>query len=131
MDFVEVDDFSKLTVDMVTRFMNCLHYKLSTEVLYMRARTSLLNGLVRNKNMEGVKIMLNGVGSSKLVEVYLSPTVKWKTNVVIEEILKLDSIRKHDLEKIVQPESQSLSGDEPPIESESQDAYVLQRQDHE
>ncbi|KAL2508746.1 Uncharacterized protein Fot_32393 [Forsythia ovata] len=85
--------------------------------------------------MEDVKKMLNGISSSKLLEVYLvppdqtfvlswdSPTVKWKTNVVIEEILEPDSIREPNLEKITQPESQPLSGEEPPIDQESQDAY--------
>ncbi|KAL2502175.1 60s ribosomal protein L10 [Forsythia ovata] len=43
MDFVEVDDFSKLTVDRVSGFMKYLGYKLPVGVLYMRARTSLLN----------------------------------------------------------------------------------------
>ncbi|KAL2516470.1 hypothetical protein Fot_30443 [Forsythia ovata] len=65
--------------------------------------------------MEDVKKMLDGIGSSKLLEVYLvhpartfvlsweSPSVKWNTNVVIEEILEPDSIRELDLEKITQP----------------------------
>ncbi|KAL2494876.1 FIP1[V]-like protein [Forsythia ovata] len=143
MDFVDVDDFSKLTVDRVARFMKYLGYKLLVGVLYMREKTSLLNGLVRINNMEDVKIMLNGISSSKLVKVYLVfpsrtfvlswelPTVKWKTNIVIEEILEPDSIREPDLEKVMQPKSQPLSGDEPPIELESQDAYVPQRQEHE
>ncbi|KAL2508747.1 hypothetical protein Fot_32394 [Forsythia ovata] len=46
MDFVEVDDFKKLTVDRVARFMIYLGYKLLVGVLYMRERMSLLNGLV-------------------------------------------------------------------------------------
>ncbi|KAL2502821.1 hypothetical protein Fot_36763 [Forsythia ovata] len=137
MDFVEVDDFKKLTVDRVGRFMMYLGYKLLVGVLYMSERMSLLNGLVRIKNMEDdVKIMLDGIGSSKLLEVYLvlpartsilsweSRIVKWKTNVVIEEILEPGGIREPDLEKITQYESQSLSGEEPPIDEESQDAYV-------
>ncbi|KAL2529307.1 hypothetical protein Fot_21908 [Forsythia ovata] len=45
--------------------------------------------------------------------------MKWKTNVVIEEILEPDSIREPDLEKITQPESQPLSGEEPPIDQEN------------
>ncbi|KAL2529342.1 hypothetical protein Fot_21943 [Forsythia ovata] len=141
MDFVEVDDFKKLTVDRVARFMMYLGYKLPIGVLYRRETISLLNGLVRIKNMEGVQKMLDGIGSSKLLEVYLvlpaqtfvlsweSPTVKWKTNVVIEKILGPDSIREPDLEKITQPESQPLSGEEPPIDQESQDAYVPQRRE--
>ncbi|KAL2551601.1 hypothetical protein Fot_05220 [Forsythia ovata] len=122
--------------------MKYLGYKLPVGVLYRRARTSLLNGLVRIKNMEDLKIMLNGIDNSKLVEVYLvppsrtfllsweSPKVKWMTNVVIEENLERDSIRELDLEKVLQPESQLIMGDEPPIELESQDAYVPQHQEH-
>ncbi|KAL2552228.1 Uncharacterized protein Fot_05847 [Forsythia ovata] len=71
---------------------------------------------------------------STLLEVYLvppartfvlsweSPTVKWKTNVVIEEIVESDSIRV--------PESQPLSGEEPPIDQESEDAYVPQSEEY-
>ncbi|KAL2558424.1 hypothetical protein Fot_03163 [Forsythia ovata] len=78
--------------------------------------------------------MLDGIGSSKLLEVYMvppartfvlsweSPTLKWKTNVVIEEILELNSIREPNLENI-----QPLSGEEPPIDQESQAAYLPQR----
>ncbi|KAL2529269.1 Uncharacterized protein Fot_21870 [Forsythia ovata] len=96
---------------------------------------SLLNGLVRIKNMEDVKIMLDGIGRSTLLEVYLvspartfvlsweSLTVKWKTNVVIEEIVESDSIRV--------PESQPLSGKEPPIDEESEDVYVPQSEEQE
>ncbi|KAL2494295.1 hypothetical protein Fot_38052 [Forsythia ovata] len=135
MDFVEVDDFKKLTVDRVARFMTYLGYKLPVGVLYKRKRISLLNGLVRIKNMEDVKIMLDGIGRSTLLEVYLVPpartfvlsweslTVKWKTNVVIEEIVEPDSIRV--------PESQPLSGEEPPIDQESEDAYVPQSEEQE
>ncbi|KAL2513918.1 hypothetical protein Fot_27889 [Forsythia ovata] len=135
MDFVEVDDFKKLTVDRVARFMMYLGYKLPVGVLYKSERMSLLNGLVRIKNMEDVKIMLDGIGTSTLLEVYLvlpartfvlsweSPTVKWKTNVVIEEIVEPESIRV--------PESQPLSGEEPPIDEESEDAYVPQSEEQE
>ncbi|KAL2456695.1 hypothetical protein Fot_56725 [Forsythia ovata] len=85
--------------------------------------------------MEDVKIMLDGIGRSTLLEVYLvppartfvlsweSPTVKWKTNVVIEEIVEPESIRV--------PESQPLSGEEPPIDEESEDAYVPQSEEQE
>ncbi|KAL2528520.1 hypothetical protein Fot_21121 [Forsythia ovata] len=124
MDFVEVDDFKKLTVDRVARFMTYLGYKLPVGVLYKRERMSLLNGLVRIKNMEDVKIMLDGIGRSTLLEVYLeSPTVKWKTNVVIKEIVEPESIRV--------PESQPLSGEEPPIDEENKDAYVPQSEEQE
>ncbi|KAL2527100.1 hypothetical protein Adt_12154 [Abeliophyllum distichum] len=120
---------------MVARFMRYLGYKLPVRVLFKRERMSLLNGLVRIKNMEDVKIMLDGVNRSTLLEVYLvppaqtfalpweSPTRKWKTNVVIEEIIEPISIRV--------PKSQPLSGEEPPIDQESEDAYVLQSEDQE
>ncbi|KAL2489662.1 Uncharacterized protein Fot_42954 [Forsythia ovata] len=121
MDFVDVDDFSKLTVDRVARFMKYLGYKLPVGVLYKRDRMSLQNGLVRIKNIKDVKLMFSG----------MSPTVKWKTNIVIDEILEPKTISELDLEKIFQAESQPLSSDEPPIELESQDAYVPQRQYYE
>ncbi|KAL2520328.1 Uncharacterized protein Fot_24251 [Forsythia ovata] len=76
MDFVEVDDFKKLTVDKVARFMMYLGYKLPVRVLYMREMMSLLNGLVRIKNMEDVQKMLDGICSSKLLEVYLVPPAR-------------------------------------------------------
>ncbi|KAL2554080.1 hypothetical protein Fot_07699 [Forsythia ovata] len=88
MDFFDVDDFSKLTVDRVAKFMKYLGYKLSVGVLYKRDM------------IEDVKLMFSGIGSSKLVIVYFAPpsrtfvlsyeslTVKWKSNVVIEEILE-------------------------------------------
>ncbi|KAL2553009.1 Uncharacterized protein Fot_06628 [Forsythia ovata] len=143
MDFVDVDDFSKLTVDRVARFMKYIGYKLMVGVLYMRDKMSLLNRLVGIKNIEDVKLMFSGIGSFKLVEVYLvppsrtfvlcweSPTIKWKSNVVIEEILESESISEPNLKKVFQLESQSLRGDEPPIELESQDAYVPQCQEYE
>ncbi|KAL2526208.1 hypothetical protein Adt_11262 [Abeliophyllum distichum] len=141
MDFVEVDDFKKLTIDRVARFMMFIGYELPVGVLYRGERMSLLNRLVRIKNMEDVKKMLDGIGNSKFLEVYLvppartfvlsweSPTVKWRTNVVIEEIIESDSIKEPDLEKITQPKSQPLSGEEPPIDPESQDAYVPESQE--
>ncbi|KAL2456702.1 Uncharacterized protein Fot_56730 [Forsythia ovata] len=85
MDFVEVDDFKKLTVYVVG------------SVLGSPARTFVLS--------------------------WESPTVKWKTNVVIEEIVEPESIRV--------PESQPLSGEEPPIDEESEDAYVPQSEEQE
>ncbi|KAL2542391.1 hypothetical protein Adt_03369 [Abeliophyllum distichum] len=112
MDFINVDDFSKLTVDRVARFMKYLAYKLPVGVLYMKDRMSLLNRLVRIKNIEDVKLMISEIGSSKLVEFYLVlpsrtnvlswklPTVKWKSNVVIEEILEPENISEPDLEKV-------------------------------
>ncbi|KAL2485962.1 MuDR family transposase [Abeliophyllum distichum] len=135
MDYVEVDDLKKLTVDVVDMFMRYLGYKLPVGVLYKREMMSLLNGLVRIKNMEDVRIMLEGVNRSRLLEVYLvppaqtfalpweSPIRKWKTNVVIEEIVEPISIRV--------PESQPRSGEEPPIDQQSEDAYVPQSEDQE
>ncbi|KAL2491940.1 hypothetical protein Adt_27568 [Abeliophyllum distichum] len=65
MDFVEINNF-----------MMYLGYKLPVAVLYMRERISLLYGLVRIKNMEDVKKMLDGIGSSKLLEVYSVPPAR-------------------------------------------------------
>ncbi|KAL2508759.1 Uncharacterized protein Fot_32406 [Forsythia ovata] len=83
----------------------------------------------------GKDVPIKWVGYKLLVRTFVlswdSPTVKWKTNVVIEEILEPDSIREPDLEKITQPESQPLSGEEPPIDQESQDAYVPQSEEQE
>ncbi|KAL2501776.1 uncharacterized protein Fot_35624 [Forsythia ovata] len=73
MDFVDVDDFSELTADRVARFIKYLGYKILIGVLYRRDRMFLLNGLVRIKTIEDVKVMSSGIGSSKLVEVYLVP----------------------------------------------------------
>ncbi|KAL2532005.1 Uncharacterized protein Adt_05356 [Abeliophyllum distichum] len=68
IDYADVDDFKKLTVDMVAMFMRYLGYKLPVGVLYKRKRMSLLNELVRIKNMEDVKIMLDGVNSTVALE---------------------------------------------------------------
>ncbi|KAL2508280.1 hypothetical protein Fot_31927 [Forsythia ovata] len=100
---------------------------------------SLLVRLVRMKTREDLKGMLNGIGSSNVVKVYIVsptqtfalpwdlPTVKWRSNVIIKEILESKTIREPRSEKVIKPESQSFHGNEPSVEIQSQDdrCYML------
>ncbi|KAL2521011.1 hypothetical protein Fot_24963 [Forsythia ovata] len=95
-------------------------------------RMPLLIRLVAIKTRED---MLNEIGSSKVVEVYMvfptqkfalpcdSSNVKWKSNVVIEEIM--------ESETNFQPESQPIRGDDPSVNIHTEDdtCYILQQRE--
>ncbi|KAL2529448.1 hypothetical protein Fot_22049 [Forsythia ovata] len=86
------------------------------EFFYQMYRISLLVGLVRIKICEDLKGMVNAIGGSKVVEVYLvsttstfslpwdSPTMKGMSSIIITEILESDTIREPRSETVIQPE---------------------------
>ncbi|KAL2519816.1 hypothetical protein Fot_23739 [Forsythia ovata] len=105
------------------------------EFFYMRYKMLLLVGLVR---------MVSAIGASKVVEVYMvtqtitfslpwnSPNVKWRSNVIITEILETDMNMESISKTVIEPESQPLQGDEPQVEIPTQDdgCYVPEKRSH-
>ncbi|KAL2546569.1 hypothetical protein Fot_15802 [Forsythia ovata] len=105
---------------------------------------SLLVGLVRMKSRDDLKGMVSAIGASKVVEVYMvtptitfslpwdSPNVKWRSNVIITEILETDMNSESISETVMEPESQPLRGDEPQVEIPTQDdgCYVPEKGSH-
>ncbi|KAL2457404.1 Uncharacterized protein Adt_46375 [Abeliophyllum distichum] len=122
IDFVDPDEVLKLTVRMLDRFLKRFGYKLPMEFFYRRYKMSLLVGLVRMKSLDDLKGMVSAIGASKVVEVYMvtptitfclpwdSPNVKWRSNVIITEILETDMNRESISEIVIEPESQPLRG---------------------
>ncbi|KAL2530492.1 Uncharacterized protein Fot_23093 [Forsythia ovata] len=88
---------------------------------------------LRMKTCEDLKGVLNVIGSSKVVEVFMvSPTptfclpwdssiVKRRSSVIITKILEPDTIREPRSKTVIQLESQPLRGDESHVEISSQD----------
>ncbi|KAL2467746.1 Uncharacterized protein Fot_51271 [Forsythia ovata] len=105
---------------------------------------SLLVGLVRMKSRDDLKGMVSAICASKVVEVYMvtptitfslpwdSPNVKWRSNVIITEILEIDMNNESISETVIEPESQPLRGDEPQVEIPTQDdgCYVPEKGSH-
>ncbi|KAL2514947.1 Uncharacterized protein Fot_28918 [Forsythia ovata] len=101
---------------------------------------SLLVGLVRMKSLDDLKGMVIAIGASKVVEVYMvtptitfdSPNVKWRSNVIITEILETDMNRESISETVIEPENQPIRGDEPQVEIPTQDdgCYVPDKGSH-
>ncbi|KAL2545628.1 hypothetical protein Fot_14861 [Forsythia ovata] len=100
------------------------------EFFYRRYKMSMLVGLVRMKSRDDLKGMVSAISASKVVEVYMvtptitfslpwdSPNVKWKSNVIITEILET--------------EIPTLRGDESRVEIPTQDdgCYVPEKGSH-
>ncbi|KAL2558418.1 hypothetical protein Fot_03157 [Forsythia ovata] len=96
------------------------------------------------KSRDDLKEMITAIAASKVVEVYMvtptitfslpwdSPNVKWRSNVIIMEILETDMNRESISKTFIEPESQPLRGDEPQVEIPTQDdgCYVLEKGSH-